>query len=77
MKAMVSVVFGLGIILTDKLVKNHTYFIYDNYWNGNGEADANFDRPLKHVEGIIKGAPAAACDKKPSGEKVLSNTEGN
>ncbi|KAI0434184.1 hypothetical protein F5Y09DRAFT_328455 [Xylaria sp. FL1042] len=41
---------GPGILLTNKSGKKHTYFFYDNYWNGNGEAGANFDKPFKHVE---------------------------
>ncbi|KAI0968220.1 hypothetical protein F4678DRAFT_482189 [Xylaria arbuscula] len=140
---------GPGILLTNKSAKENVYFFYDNFWNGNGEAGANFDKPLKHVdvapnqtvyvpldlefkgrvqrgdqqpatwgefqvkasndghahgdislqqgcdgaatvastdgtnisngfvEDIIKGAPAAALDKKPNGEKVLASTEGN
>ncbi|KAI0873425.1 hypothetical protein GGS24DRAFT_490758 [Hypoxylon argillaceum] len=39
-----------GILLTNKSSKTNTYFFYDNYWNGNGEAGANFDHPLKHVD---------------------------
>ncbi|OTA58809.1 hypothetical protein K449DRAFT_467022 [Hypoxylon sp. EC38] len=140
---------GPGIQLTNKSPRKNTYFFYDNYWNGNGEAGANFDKPLKHVEvgpnqtvhvplptsfkgrvqrgdqqpatwgefqvkasndggahgdislqqgcdgaatvastdgsnvsngfekDILKGAPAAALDKKPNGEKTLASTEGN
>lgn len=41
---------GPGIQLTNKSGKKNTYYFYDNYWNGNGEAGANFDHPLKHVE---------------------------
>ncbi|KAK6063536.1 hypothetical protein SCUP234_13362 [Seiridium cupressi] len=41
---------GPGIMLTNKSSKKHTYYFYDNYWNGNGEAGANFDHPLKHVD---------------------------
>lgn len=141
--------FGPGIQLTNKSSRKHIYYFYDNYWNGNGEAGANFDHPLKHVEvgpnktvhvplslkfkgrvqrgdkqpatwcefqvkadndgkshgdislqqgcdgaatvsstdgtnqsngftkDIIKGAPAAALDKKPNGERVLAHTEPN
>ncbi|KAK6821824.1 hypothetical protein PG987_014649 [Apiospora arundinis] len=140
---------GPGIQLTNKSSKKHRYYFYDNYWNGNGTAGANFDHPLKNVEvgpnatvfvpldvkfkgrvqrgdqipctwgefqvkasndgkahgdislqqgcdgaatvastdgtkvsngftqDIVKGAPAAALDKKPNGEKVLASTEGN
>ncbi|KAI5863989.1 hypothetical protein GGS23DRAFT_620879 [Durotheca rogersii] len=140
---------GPGIQLTNKSPRKNTYFFYDNYWNGNGEAGANFDRPLKHVEvgpnqtvhvaldvkfkgrvqrgdqlpatwgefqvraaddgrahgdislqqgcdgaatvaatdgsrvsngftqDIVKGAPAAAVEKKPNGERALASTEGN
>ncbi|OIW29225.1 hypothetical protein CONLIGDRAFT_670899 [Coniochaeta ligniaria NRRL 30616] len=38
-----------GIQLTNKSKKECTYYFYDNYWNGNGTAGANFDHPLKHV----------------------------
>ncbi|XDG09820.1 hypothetical protein ABKA04_009435 [Annulohypoxylon sp. FPYF3050] len=41
---------GPGIQLTNKSPRKNTYFFYDNYWNGNGEAGANFDHPLKHVD---------------------------
>ncbi|KAL7624218.1 hypothetical protein AAE478_005777 [Parahypoxylon ruwenzoriense] len=41
---------GPGILLTNKSSRRQAYFFYDNYWNGNGEAGANFDRPLKNVE---------------------------
>ncbi|KAK6956652.1 hypothetical protein Daesc_001931 [Daldinia eschscholtzii] len=140
---------GPGILLTNHSSKTNKYFFYNNYWNGNGEAGANFDRPLKDVElgpnqtvhvplgldfkgrvqrgtelpatwgefqvkaaddgrahgdisiqqgcdgaatvastdgtsvsngfteNIIEGAPEAALDKKPSGEKALASTEGN
>ncbi|TRX95651.1 hypothetical protein FHL15_003609 [Xylaria flabelliformis] len=140
---------GPGILLTNKSAKKNTYFFYDNFWNGNGTAGANFDHPLKHVDvgpnqtvhvplslafkgrvqrgdqqpatwaefqvkasndgrahgdisvqqgcdgavtvastdgtnvsngfvkDIVKGAPAAALDKKPNNEKVLASTEGN
>jgi hypothetical protein len=40
---------GPGIILTNKSKKECTYFFYDNYWNGNGTAGANFDKPMKNV----------------------------
>lgn len=140
---------GPGILLTNKSAKKHTYFFYNNLWNGDGKGGANFDHPLKNVEvgpnqtvyvplelsfkgrvqrgdqqpatwcefqvkasndgrahgdisvqqgcdgaatvastdgtnvsngfvkDIVKGAPAAALDKKPNGEKVLASTEGN
>jgi hypothetical protein len=38
-----------GIQLTNSSQNGATYFFYDNYWNGNGEAGANFDHPLKDV----------------------------
>lgn len=41
---------GPGIILTNKSNKECTYFFYDNYWNGNGTAGANFDKPMKNVK---------------------------
>ena len=40
---------GPGIDLENKSGKPCTYFFYDNYWNGNGTAGANFDHPLKSV----------------------------
>jgi hypothetical protein len=140
---------GPGILLTNKSSKTHRYYFYENIWNGDGTAGANFDKPLKDVEvgpnatvfvplatsfkgrvqrgdqipctwgefqvkaandgkahgdislqqgcdgaatvastdgtnvsngfthDIVTGAPAAALDRKPSGEKVLASTEGN
>ncbi|KAF2189379.1 hypothetical protein K469DRAFT_748036 [Zopfia rhizophila CBS 207.26] len=41
---------GPGIDLTNKSKKETEYFFYDNYWNGNGTAGANFDKPLKSVK---------------------------
>jgi hypothetical protein len=41
---------GHGIILTNKSNKESDYFFYDNLWNGNGTAGANFDKPLKSVK---------------------------
>jgi hypothetical protein len=41
---------GPGIILTNKSNKETDYFFYDNFWNGNGTAGANFDKPLKSVK---------------------------
>jgi hypothetical protein len=41
---------GPGIILTNKSNKESDYFFYDNFWNGNGTAGANFDKPLKSVK---------------------------
>ncbi|KAF4632194.1 hypothetical protein G7Y89_g5933 [Cudoniella acicularis] len=41
---------GPGIILTNKSNHEESYFFYDNYWNGNGTAGANFDHPLKSVK---------------------------
>ncbi|KAI1452487.1 hypothetical protein F4805DRAFT_27724 [Annulohypoxylon moriforme] len=49
-KMMTAAAPGPGIQLTNKSSRKNTYFFYDNYWNGNGEAGANFDHPLKHVE---------------------------
>jgi len=39
-----------GIILHNKSKTRCSYFFFDNYWNGNGTAGANFDKPLKSVE---------------------------
>ncbi|KAL8800786.1 MAG: hypothetical protein Q9223_007194, partial [Gallowayella weberi] len=38
----------VGIDLHNKSNKPCTYYFYDNYWNGNGTAGANFDHPLKN-----------------------------
>lgn len=38
-----------GIQLTNKSKKDCTYYFYDNLWNGNGTAGANFDHPLKNA----------------------------
>ncbi|THV65171.1 hypothetical protein D6D28_09302 [Aureobasidium pullulans] len=38
-----------GISLTNRSTHDETYFFYDNYWNGNGTAGANFDHPLKSI----------------------------
>ena len=37
---------GPGIILGNKSHHEQTYYFYDNFWNGNGTAGANFDHPL-------------------------------
>lgn len=42
--------YGPGVMLTNKGHKEEAYFFYDNYWNGNGTAGANFDHPLKSVK---------------------------
>ena len=39
-----------GIILHNKSKAHCTYYFYDNYWNGDGTAGANFDKPLKAVQ---------------------------
>ncbi|KAL1302392.1 hypothetical protein AAFC00_002793 [Neodothiora populina] len=39
-----------GILLSNKSKQEETYFFFDNYWNGNGTAGANFDHPLKSVK---------------------------
>ncbi|MCJ1356524.1 MAG: hypothetical protein MMC33_006519 [Icmadophila ericetorum] len=41
---------GPGLILRNNSVKEESYFFYDNYWNGNGTAGANFDHPLKSIK---------------------------
>ncbi|KAL8807158.1 MAG: hypothetical protein Q9182_000840 [Xanthomendoza sp. 2 TL-2023] len=38
----------VGIDLHNNSNKACTYYFYDNYWNGNGTAGANFDHPLKN-----------------------------
>ena len=40
---------GPGITLTNKSGRQTTYYFYDNLWNGNGTAGANFDHPLKSI----------------------------
>ena len=41
---------GPGIILSNKSAHECSYFFYNNYWNGNGTAGANFDHPLKSLK---------------------------
>ena len=38
-----------GIELVNKSGRETTYVFYNNYWNGNGTAGANFDHPDKSV----------------------------
>ncbi|KAI4210078.1 MAG: hypothetical protein LQ351_007068 [Letrouitia transgressa] len=40
---------GPGIDLHNRSAHPCRYFFYDNYWNGNGTAGANFDHPLKSI----------------------------
>ncbi|KAJ6262988.1 hypothetical protein Dda_1546 [Drechslerella dactyloides] len=40
---------GPGITLVNKSNKPEDYFFYNNLWNGNGTAGANFDHPMKSV----------------------------
>ncbi|KAF3929147.1 hypothetical protein AA313_de0200629 [Arthrobotrys entomopaga] len=40
---------GPGITLANKSNKPEDYYFYNNLWNGNGTAGANFDHPLKSV----------------------------
>ena len=40
---------GPGIDLHNRSGKECRYFFYNNYWNGNGTAGANFDHPDKSV----------------------------
>lgn len=35
--------------MSNKSPHDETYFFYDNFWNGNGTAGANFSKPLKSV----------------------------
>jgi hypothetical protein len=39
-----------GIVLHNKSKTRCSYFFFNNYWNGDGTAGANFDKPLKSVE---------------------------
>ena len=36
---------GPGIVLTNHGKREEKFFFYNNYWNGNGTAGANFDHP--------------------------------
>jgi len=36
---------GMGILLKNARKEKATYYFYNNYWNGDGEAGANFDKP--------------------------------
>ena len=40
---------GPGILLTNHSAHDGHYFFYNNYWNGNGTAGANFDHPQTSV----------------------------
>lgn len=40
---------GPGVSLTNRSSKEQAYFFYNNYWNGNGTAGANFDHPDQSV----------------------------
>jgi hypothetical protein len=40
---------GPGVIITNKSKKHCEYYSYNNFWNGNGTAGANFDHPMKSV----------------------------
>ena len=41
---------GPGLILTNKTGNEADFYFYDNFWNGNGTAGANFDHPLKNIK---------------------------
>lgn len=38
-----------GIILSNKSKNSCHYFFYNNYWNGDGTAGANFDKPFTNI----------------------------
>ncbi|KAK6544455.1 hypothetical protein TWF694_001150 [Orbilia ellipsospora] len=40
---------GPGITLANRSNKPEDYYFYNNLWNGNGTAGANFDHPMKSV----------------------------
>ncbi|MCJ1428979.1 hypothetical protein MMC29_006892 [Sticta canariensis] len=40
---------GSGVRVSNRSSKEQAYFFYDNYWNGNGTAGANFDHPLRSL----------------------------
>jgi hypothetical protein len=41
---------GPGVKVTNKRKQESEFFFYDNKWNGNGTAGANFDSPLKSIK---------------------------
>ena len=40
---------GPGIIVSNKSSRECAYFFFNNYWNGNGTAGANFDKPQTSI----------------------------
>jgi hypothetical protein len=40
---------GPGVTVANKSTREETYFFFNNYWNGNGTAGANFDRPDRSI----------------------------
>ncbi|KAL8752179.1 MAG: hypothetical protein Q9184_005818 [Pyrenodesmia sp. 2 TL-2023] len=53
----------VGIDLHNKSPKPCRYFFYDNHWNGNGTAGANFSTPLKSID-LAPGASTFVPLKK-------------
>ncbi|MCJ1251759.1 hypothetical protein MMC30_008997 [Trapelia coarctata] len=56
---------GPGILLTNRSSKQQDYNFYDNFWNGDGTAGANFDQPsnpttLQPGETTFVGLPKAS-----------------
>lgn len=47
---------GPGISLTNKSDKEVTFYFYNNYWNGDGTAGANFDHPNDPPTTVAAGA---------------------
>lgn len=47
---------GPGISLTNKSSKQVTFYFYNNYWNGDGTAGANFDHPDDPPTTVAAGA---------------------
>lgn len=47
---------GPGILLTNKSGKQVTYYFYNNFWNGDGTAGANFDHPDDPPTTVAAGA---------------------
>jgi hypothetical protein len=47
---------GPGILLTNKSGKQETYYFYNNFWNGDGTAGANFDHPNNPPTVLAAGA---------------------
>ena len=47
---------GPGIELTNNSGQEQVFYFYDNYWNGDGTAGANFDNPMEPPTTVPPGA---------------------